>query len=111
MDMSTFEGRWREPEAQGALRGDLVWLKPGKGGLQTHVATVAGQQVATLRKHLYERGYSVRIAGWLWMNPAVESVAAGIGAGEVEVKGFADLRKAKKAVKYALDRLPTLVRT
>lgn len=110
MDFSTFEGRWKEPEAQSVLRGDLVWIKPGQGGLQTHVATVAGHQVATLRKHLHERGYSVRIAGWSWTKPAPESVAARIGIGELEVKGFADLRTAKKAVKYAMERLPTLPR-
>lgn len=94
MDFSTCEGRWNEPEAQGTLGGDLVWIKPGRGSLQTHVATVVGQHVATVRKHLHERGYSVTIVGWSWTKPAPKSVAARIGIGEVGVKGFDDLRTA-----------------
>lgn len=38
MEIIEFEGRWKEP--QGTPKGELVWLPPGKGGLQTHVATV-----------------------------------------------------------------------
>lgn len=56
------------------------------------------------------RQYSETIAGWAWTKPATESVAARIGIGELEVKGFADLRTAKKAVQYALGRLPALAR-
>lgn len=34
------------------------------------------------------------------------SVADKIAVGETPVKGFTDLRTAKQAVKYAMDRLP-----
>ncbi|MFC6523108.1 hypothetical protein ACFQAT_28490 [Undibacterium arcticum] len=50
--VTDFEGRWREP--QGTPHGELVWLQPGKAGLQTHVATIAGKVVATARKNRNE---------------------------------------------------------
>lgn len=63
MESADFEGRWREP--QGTPRGELVWLPPGKGGLQTHVATVDGKPVATIRKHPHIKGFTVRVTGWV----------------------------------------------
>jgi hypothetical protein len=99
-----FEGRWRKP--QGTPRGELKWLPPGKGGLQTHVAVVDGRQVAVIRKRPYIKGFSVRVTGWVWSKPLADSVADKLHVGETEVKGFLDLDTAKQAVQYAMERLP-----
>lgn len=104
MDMTEFEGRWKEP--QGTPKGELVWLPPAKGGLQTHVGTVNGKPVATIRKHHSVKGFSVRVTGWVWSKPLAGSVADKLAVRETEVKGFTDLRSAKQAVEYALERLP-----
>lgn len=37
---SEFEDYRKEP--QGWPAGELVWLPPGKGGLQTHIAAIKG---------------------------------------------------------------------
>lgn len=107
MDLTEFEGRWKEP--QGTPKGELVWLPPAKGGLKTHVATVDGKPVATIRTHHNVKGYSVRVTGWVWSKPLSGSVAEKIAVRETEVKGFTDLRSARQAVKYALVRLPECV--
>jgi hypothetical protein len=104
MDKTQFHGRWRE-EPLAASRGDLVWIEP-KSGLQTHVATVLGRQVATIRKAANTQERVVCVPGWVWSQPLAESAAAKLGIGETEVKGFTDLRAAKYAVEYALKCLP-----
>lgn len=107
MQQTEFEGRWRE--VGHVVLGELVWLEPGKTGLRTHTATVAGKPVATIRAQLFKRGFTVSMHGWVWVNSLDGSAAETLKIGEVVVKGFATLRAAKQAVKYAFERLPESV--
>ncbi|BBB64228.1 hypothetical protein UNDKW_5955 (plasmid) [Undibacterium sp. KW1] len=104
MDESEVDGRWTEP--QGIPVGELVWLSPDTGGLQIHIATTAGKQVATIRKHAYVTGFNGHFSGLMWSKPLVGSVAELIAEKETAVKEFTDFRTPKAAVKYAVDRLP-----
>lgn len=104
IDASEFEGRWNEPRRTPA--GAVEWLPPGKGGLQTHVAAINGTPVATIRKHVNVKGFTVRVTGWVWSKPLAESVADKLHVSETSVRGFPDLASAKRAVEYALERLP-----
>lgn len=102
MAEAEFEGRWKEPHA--APSGTLVWVDPdSKGGLQTHVAIVGGRQGATVRKVVNTQERTVSVPGWVWVQPLAGSAAAKLGIGETEVKGFSDLRTAKRAVEYAFE--------
>jgi len=104
MQQREFEGRWRE--AGHVALGDVVWLHPGEYGLRTHTASVAGKPVATIRKQLFGRGFTVNVPGWVWAKSLDGSAAEKLGIGETAVKGFTSLRAAKQAVKYAIERLP-----
>lgn len=105
MDDIEFEDCWKEPHA--ALRGNLVWVDPDpKLGLQTHIAMVSGRQGATIRKVSNTQERIVSVPGWVWRRPVAGSAAAKLGIGETEVKGFIDLRSAKRAVEYAFKCLP-----
>jgi len=64
MQQSEFEGRWKKP-GHIAL-GDLVWIDPGKSGLRTDTATVAGKPVATIHTQLFKRGFAGKVPGWLY---------------------------------------------
>lgn len=106
MQQSEFEGRWRE--IGHVTPGSLVWLDPGKSGLRTHTATVAGKPVATIRTQLFNRGFTVSLPGWVWAKSLDGSVAQKLRIGETAVKGFTSLQAAKQAVEYAVERLPSL---
>ena len=107
MDQIEFEGRWKEPYS--ALYGELVWVEPeGKGGLQTHLATVNGKIVAKIRKVVNTQERVASAPGWVWSKPLAGSVAEKLGIGETHVKGFADLRIAKCAIEYAFKHLPSM---
>lgn len=99
-----FDGHWKCTE--GVRKGELVWVAPPRGGLQTCVATIADTVVATIHKARNSQARVVKIHGWVWTQPLAGSVAARMRLGETSVKGFADLSTAQSAVKHAFDHLP-----
>lgn len=98
-------GYWREPDA--TPTGSITWQAPGKTGLQTHIGIVAGKAVAWLKRNPSQRGFTVRITGWMWTSFPAESTTAKLGMKESPVRWFPTLKEAKHAVADALALLPT----
>lgn len=97
-------GYWREPK--GTPSGKLTWLPPpNTGGLKTHVGLVDGKTVATIQKKMFNRGYAVRITGWVWY-PRPDAPDGKMGVKESPVIAFIKLREAKQAVADVMALLP-----
>lgn len=109
MNIDDFEGRWAEPE--GLPSAQLIWQEPGRMGLQVHVGSIEGREVAHIKHGPAGSGkpggYIANVPGWVWAGHAPGSVGAKLGVEETPVKAFPRLDKAKAAVEYAISRLPS----
>lgn len=99
-------GYWREPNPHIAPADKVVWVAPGRRGIQTWVALVGGHKVATIKRQPGHIGSTCTalLDGWIW---DMSNVPNAMHVQESVARGFESVPAAKKAIAQAIRLHPT----